>query len=132
MLQKFSCISFLFKPPSALRFFTIRKMSFLLIVIEFKHLSVLCLNFFQCTCIFDWSILGRKMRIQKFDFILKSDTSLPSARTVGMTGIFFKFENLLMMDQYVFGAVPRLSNLTLILATYYSFAWIINLVHSFA
>ena len=47
-------------------------------------------------------------------------------------GIFLLFKDLLMMGKFFSGAVMGLSNLALNLAIYFSFAWIISLVHSLA
>ena len=53
--------------------------------------------------------MDSKMRIKCSDFVLKSIISLPSAKIGGMVGIFLLFINLLVMDQYVFGAALGLS-----------------------
>lgn len=43
---------------------------------------------------------------------------------VGIVGIFLLFKNLLMIDQYAFGAAPVFSNLAFIFAVFRCFAWI--------
>ena len=49
--------------------------------------------------------LAAKWELKNSDFTSKSYTSLQSARIGGMAGIFLLLKNLLVMDQYVFGAV---------------------------
>ena len=64
-------------------------MSFSLIVREFKRLLVLYLNFGNAPAFWTGVHWAAKWELKSSVFILKSDTSLPSARIGGMAGIFF-------------------------------------------
>ena len=58
-------------------------MSFSLILKEFKRLSVLYLNFGNILAFLTGVHWTAKRELKSSDFILKSDTSLPSARISG-------------------------------------------------
>ena len=45
-------------------------------------------------------------------------TSLPLKRVGGIMGIFYVFKNLLIIDEYNFGAAPELSYLAFVLVLY--------------
>lgn len=57
-----------------------------------------------------------RWELQKLVFVLKSDSSLLSRRTVGVAGIFLLLKNLFLLDQDVFGAISGLCHSALILA----------------
>ena len=59
--------------------------------------------------------------MKSLTFLWKSDI-----RIVGIMGDYLLFKNLLISDQYVFGAVSELSNLTFILVIYLSVASVIS------
>ena len=63
---------------SALRFFIMRKMSFSLILEEFKGLSILYLNFGNVLAFLTGAHWSTKCGLKSSDFILKWNTSLPS------------------------------------------------------
>ena len=86
-------------------------MSFSLIVKEFKLLSVLYLNFSNALAFLNGVHWAWKWEIKISDFILKSGTSLSSARLGGMAGISLLFINLPMMNLCVIGAILGLSKL---------------------
>ena len=76
------------------------------------------------TLVMYWHFLhcAAKRELNNSDYFLKSNTSLPSARTVGIAGTFLLFKNLLTMKQYVLEAMSGLCDLVLSVAICFSFA----------
>ena len=67
--------------------------------------------------------------IQKISFFSKLDISLSFTKIGGIMGIFVLFKIGLMVDQYVFYAFSKLTNLAFTLVTRFFIALVINDVH---
>ena len=94
----------------ALRFFIIKRRSFLLILNDYNQLLVLKLKTGSMLVFWTRVHCSAKDWLNSSAFLWKSDMSLLLTRRGGIFPIFFLFKNLFIIDQCVFNAVSRQSN----------------------